>query len=176
VVLGHAVMVSVMAMTPVRMKHHGANLSLVGLTISLHITGMYAFSPLVGWAADTIGRIPVIICGQLILLGAVLLAGLSGRTVPVTMVGLVLLGVGWSCSMVAGSALLAESVPPLSRPSVQGTSDLLMNLAGAAGGATAGSVLDTAGYGGLNAAAGLIVLPVLAVVSGYALGRSRRSA
>ncbi|MGW0659993.1 MFS transporter [Streptodolium elevatio] len=173
VVLGHAVMVSVMTMTPVHMRDHGADLTIVGLTISLHIAGMYAFSPLVGWAADKLGRIPVIVAGQLILLGAVLVAGLSGRTVPMTVVGLVLLGLGWSCSMVAGSALLAESVPQRERPRVQGTSDLMMNLAGAAGGALSGAVLGAAGYGGLNAAAGLIVLPVLAVVGGYALGRSR---
>lgn len=173
VVLGHAVMVSVMSMTPVHMKHHGADLTIVGLTISLHIAGMYAFSPLVGWAADKIGRIPVIVTGQLVLLAAFAVAGLSGRTVPLTMVGLVLLGVGWSCSMVAGSALLAESVPQQDRPRVQGTSDLLMNLAGAGGGALSGTVLSATGYGGLNAAAGLIVVPVLAVVAGYALGRSR---
>ncbi|GAA4968465.1 MFS transporter [Yinghuangia aomiensis] len=176
VVLGHAVMVSVMAMTPVHMKHHGANLTIVGLTISLHIVGMYAFSPLVGWAADTVGRIPVIAVGQVVLLAAVLVAGLSGSTVPVTMTGLLLLGLGWSCSMVAGSSLLAESVPAAERPRVQGASDLLMNLFGAAGGAVAGSVLDVAGYGGLNAAAGLIVLPVFAVVAGYAAGRARRPA
>lgn len=176
VVLGHAVMVSVMAMTPVHMKHHGANLTIVGLTISLHIVGMYAFSPLVGWAADTVGRIPVIAVGQVVLLAAVLVAGLSGSTVPVTMAGLLLLGLGWSCSMVAGSSLLAESVPAAERPRVQGASDLLMNLFGAAGGAVAGSVLDVAGYGGLNAAAGLIVLPVFAVVAGYAAGRARRPA
>ncbi|WP_436772702.1 MFS transporter [Yinghuangia sp. YIM S09857] len=176
VVLGHAVMVSVMTMTPVHMREHGADLTIVGLTISLHIAGMYAFSPLVGWAADKLGRIPVIVAGQLILLGAVLVAGLSGRTVPLTVVGLVLLGLGWSCSMVAGSSLLAESVPQRERPRVQGMSDLMMNLAGAAGGALSGSVLGVAGYGGLNAAAGMIVLPVLAVVGGYALGRSRTAA
>lgn len=172
VVLGHAVMVSVMSMTPVHMKDHGSSLTIVGLTISLHIAGMYALSPLVGWAADTLGRIPVIVTGQLILLAAVLVAGLSGRTVPLTVVGLILLGLGWSCSMVAGSALLAEAVPAPDRPSVQGTSDLLMNLAGAAGGAASGSVLAAAGYGGLNTVAGLVVLPVLAVVAGHALGRS----
>ncbi|MCF2531667.1 MFS transporter [Yinghuangia soli] len=176
VVLGHAVMVGVMSMTPVHMKDNGADLTVVGLTISLHIAGMYAFSPLVGWAADKLGRIPVIIAGQLILLGAVVVAGLSGHTVPMTVVGLVLLGLGWSCSMVAGSALLAESVPPHDRPSVQGTSDLLMNLAGAAGGALSGSLLAAGGYGGLNAAAGLVVLPVLAVVAGHTLGRSRTAA
>ncbi|NUU24328.1 MAG: MFS transporter, partial [Streptomycetaceae bacterium] len=51
--------------------------------------------------------------------------------------------------------------------------DLLMNLAGAGGGALSGTMLSATGYGGLNAAAGLIVVPVLAVVAGYALGRSR---
>src|SRR5882757_10686602 len=42
VAFSHAVMVSLMAMTPVHMQEHGATLTIVGLTISLHIAGMYA--------------------------------------------------------------------------------------------------------------------------------------
>ena len=45
---GHAVMVGVMSMTPVHMVAHGAVVSLVGLTVSLHIAGMYALSPVMG--------------------------------------------------------------------------------------------------------------------------------
>ena len=48
--------------------------------------------------------------------------------------------------MVSGSALLAESLPVDDRPSVQGTSDLFMNGAGALGGALAGVVLALSGY------------------------------
>ncbi|WP_439677770.1 MFS transporter [Embleya sp. MST-111070] len=174
VAFGHVVMVSVMAMTPVHMKDHGTALTLVGLTISLHIAGMYALSPVVGWAADRFGRIPVIVGGQFVLLLAVFTAGTSGHSTWRTMVGLILLGLGWSCCLVAGSALLAESVPAGERPGVQGVSDLLMNLAGAAGGAVSGSVLGMAGYGGLNLVAGLLTAPVLCMAAGFALGRGRR--
>ncbi|MGC0415692.1 MFS transporter [Embleya sp. AB8] len=171
---GHVVMVSVMAMTPVHMKDHGTALTLVGLTISFHIAGMYALSPVVGWAADRFGRVPVILAGQFVLLLAVFTAGTSGHSTWRTMVGLVLLGLGWSCSLVAGSALLGESVPAAARPGVQGLSDLLMNLAGAVGGAASGTVLGLAGYGGLNLVAGLVTAPVLCVAAGFALGRSGR--
>ncbi|MBZ4296418.1 MFS transporter, partial [Mycobacterium tuberculosis] len=37
VALSHAVMVSVMSMTPVHLTSHGATRSVVGLTISLHV-------------------------------------------------------------------------------------------------------------------------------------------
>ncbi|WP_185993826.1 hypothetical protein [Streptomyces benahoarensis] len=39
-----------------------------------------------------------------------------------------------------------------------------MNLAGAAGGAVAGGLVALIGYGGLNVAAALLTLPVLALV------------
>ena len=48
IVGAHGVMVSIMAMTPIHLLHHGATLTIVGLTISLHIAGMYALSPVFG--------------------------------------------------------------------------------------------------------------------------------
>lgn len=168
-VLGHAVMVSVMTMTPVHLAHHGASLGVVGFTISLHIAGMYALSPLVGKAADRLGRIPVILAGQGIMALATLLAGTSGgRQWPVG-AGLFLLGLGWSCATVAGSTLLSESVGAAHRSEVQGLSDTLMNLVGAAGGALSGGLLALYGYGGLNAAAAVLVLPVSAFALYFSL-------
>ena len=38
----HAIMVSVMALTPVHMQDHGSTLRIIGITISLHIAGMFA--------------------------------------------------------------------------------------------------------------------------------------
>ena len=163
IVLSHAVMVMVMTMTPVHLHHGGVALSVVGLTISLHVAGMYALSPVAGWLADTIGRIPVIVLGQAILAASLVVSGLAGHSEPVVMVGLVLLGLGWCCATVAGSTLLAESVAPPDRPRVQGTSDLLMNLMGASGGATSGALLAIGGFSGLNLAAGLLIVPVLAM-------------
>src|SRR5699024_5618144 len=41
--VAHAVMVMVMVMTPLHMTHHGMTLAFVGVVISLHTLGMYAF-------------------------------------------------------------------------------------------------------------------------------------
>jgi MFS family permease len=161
VALSHTVMVSLMAMTPVHMQEHGATLTIVGLTISLHIAGMYALSPLMGWIADRWGRVRTALAGQAVLVVAVLIAATSGDSMTRVTVGLVVLGAGWSMSTVAGSTLIADAVELARRPAVQGVSDLLMSLVGAIGAALSGVVLSLLSYGGLSLAAGLLVLPVL---------------
>ncbi|CAN5256413.1 MFS transporter [soil metagenome] len=162
IVLSHAVMVAVMTMAPVHLTHHGATLTIVGLTISLHIAGMFAFSPVFGWLADKRGRVTTIVIGQGLLAAAALAACTSGDSEPRLMVGLFLLGLGWSAGLVAGSTLLAESVPAGARLRVQGSSDLVMNLVGAAGGALSGVALALIGFGGLNAVSGVLIVPTLA--------------
>nr|WP_211239597.1 MFS transporter [Jiangella gansuensis] len=166
VVVGHTVMVTVMVMTPVHMTHGGASISVIGFVISVHVAGMYALSPVMGWLADRAGRIPVVLGGVLTLLAAVVLSGTAeeGHS-PALTAGLFLLGLGWSACMVAGSTLLTDAVAPDDRPAVQGASDLLMGLAAAGGGALAGVVVGSFGYGVLNAAAAvLLAAPVVATL------------
>lgn len=160
VAVAHTVMVSVMVMTPVHMRHEGATLNVVGIVISVHVAGMYALSPLVGWLADRLGRVAVIVLGHLVLGVAVLVAGTADGHAALGL-GLLLLGLGWSCALIAGSTLLSESVAAAERPGVQGAADFTMGVCGAGGGALAGVVAAAAGYGALNAAAGLLALPVL---------------
>ncbi len=165
VAAGHATMVGVMVMTPVHMAHAGVSLPLVGLVISLHVLGMFALSPLVGWATDRYGRHRVLVVGALALLTAAGIAGSASPDHSATMAaGLFLLGVGWSCTLVAGSTLLSESVPLEHRQEVQGLSDLAMNLCGAAAGAAAGMVVAVLSYGWLALGAAAMVLP-LAVIA-----------
>lgn len=163
VALSHTVMVALMSMTPVHLTGQGASLSLVGLTISLHVAGMYALAPVFGWLADRLGRRPVVLLGQVASTAALVLSWLASASPVLVTVSLVLLGLGWSASTVAGSALVAEAVPPPERPQLQGVSDLFMNLAGAAGGALAGPVLALVGFDGLSAA--LLVLVGLVVLA-----------
>ena len=163
VALSHAVMVSLMSMTPVHLTLHGASLSIVGLTISLHVAGMYALAPVFGRLADRAGRRPVVLLGQALFVTALVLSWLGSTSATLVTVSLVLLGLGWSASTVAGSALVAESVPPAQRPRLQGVSDLFMNLAGATGAALAGPVLASIGFHGLSAA--LLVLVAVVVLA-----------
>ncbi|MEU5879305.1 MFS transporter [Spirillospora sp. NPDC047279] len=165
-VVSHMVMVSVMVMTPVHLDHGDASLTVVGLVISLHIAGMYALSPLPGWLADRFGRVPVLLIGMALLAAAAALATVSApHHVTRLTVALVLLGLGWSFGLVAGSALLTESVPRPDRPSVQGLSDLLMNGGGAIGGLAAGGIVTAFSYAALSSVAALAVLPMTAALT-----------
>ncbi|HEX5493745.1 MAG TPA: MFS transporter [Mycobacteriales bacterium] len=167
VVVSHTVMVGVMVMTPVHMGEHGATLRVVGLVIGVHILGMYAFSPAVGWLADRFGRVPVVLAGALILLTATGVAGTAPEQGSAQLgVGLFLLGTGWSCGLVAGSTLLTESVPAAARPGVQGSTDLLMGLVAGLGGLAAGPVVAGPGYPMLNLLAALVVLPLVVLALG----------
>ncbi|WP_433460787.1 MFS transporter [Micromonospora sp. CA-248212] len=166
VAVGHLVMVAVMAMTPVRLGESHADadvLRLVGIVLSLHIAGMYAFSPVVGWLTDRLGRRAVILGGVGLLLAACAVAGTAGHHTPRLSVGLVLLGLGWSGTMVAGSTLLSESVSADVRPSVQGFSDLIMGLAGAGAAVLSGFVMQVAGYPVLTLLAAVATVPLVAL-------------
>jgi MFS family permease len=160
----HATMVAVMGMTPLHMGHGGASLQVVGFVISVHILGMYAFSPLVGRATDRFGRRLVVGAGGLTLLLAVALAGTApeGHSADLT-AGLFLLGLGWSLTLVAGSTLVSTGLDSHERPRVQGVSDVVMGVSAAAAGASSGVVVGVWGYGTLNAAAAVIAVVVLAV-------------
>ncbi|MFF8846923.1 MFS transporter [Streptomyces sp. NPDC015127] len=172
VAVSHTAMVSIMSMTPVALSHHGAGIQLIGLVISGHIAGMYAFSPLMGWLADRIGRLAVIGLAAGLLSTAALLAGTAGPSHGRTALGLFLLGLGWSAGLVAGSTLLTDSVPQPARAAVQGLSDLTMNTAAGLGGAAAGLVVAQAGYGWLNAIGAVLLLPMAALAVRRALTRT----
>jgi MFS family permease len=162
-------MIGVMAMTPVHIKgagHDAAHtLRIVGLVLSFHIAGMFAFSPVVGWLTDRLGRRPIIFAGIALLLTACALAGSAGHHPARLAGGLMVLGLGWSATMVAGSTLLSESVSGDLRASAQGLSDLVMGLAGASAGAVSGVIVDAWGYSTLTLLAALATAPLALIAS-----------
>ncbi|MFK0241346.1 MFS transporter [Microbacterium sp. NPDC090281] len=170
----HVVMASVMAMTPVHLSHmaHGAGgmaatpadvSALVGITIALHVGGMYALSPVFGVLADRWGRLRVVLLGQILLAGALAFAVFTGTEAWGVMVALILLGLGWSAATVAGAALLTEASAPELRTRRQGRSDSLMSLSAAAGSVLAGVVLSNFQYSGLGIAAFVLVVAIVAL-------------
>jgi len=177
----HVVMASVMAMTPVHLSHmaHGAGgmaatpadvSALVGITIALHVGGMYALSPVFGVLADRWGRLQVVLLGQVLLAGALAFAVFTGTEAWGVMVALILLGLGWSAATVAGAALLTEASAPELRTRRQGRSDSLMSLSAAAGSVLAGVVLANFQYAGLGVAAFILVIAIVVLSP---LARSR---
>ena len=158
IAIGHVAMVSIMVMTPVHMAHVDVTLTVIGLVISVHVLGMYAFSPIVGTFSDRLGRVRVIQIGVITLVLSAIISGSARADDAITLgIGLFLLGLGWSCTLIAGSAFLTESVSPEMKTSSQGASDLVMNLSGAGGGALAGVIIGTLSYGWLCAFAAIPV-------------------
>ncbi len=165
IAVSHLTMVGLMSMTPVHMNHGNATLKIVGIVISIHIAGMYAFSPLVGWLADRIGPLRVLVIGAVLLLtSAVIAAGATSQASTRLAIGMFLLGLGWSCALVGGSALLVTATGSGARTAVQGVSDLTMNLGGALGGIVAGVVIANSTYAALSWGAAVMLVPYLVIV------------
>jgi MFS family permease len=98
---------------------------------------------------------------SVVLLLALLLAGTSPMGASWRIgAGLFLLGVGWSMSTVAASALLSESAPDAVRTDVQGAADLVMGLVAAAAGALAGLIVGVLDYAALTLFAALLAAGV----------------
>jgi MFS family permease len=164
--VGHLVMVGVMAMTPVHIgQTHDApdTLRIVGVVISVHIAGMYGLSPVVGWLTDRLGRRNTVLAGVALLLAACATAGTAGDDTTRLVIGLMLLGLGWSGTMIAGSTLMAESMPVGVKARAQGLSDLVTGLSGALAGLLSGVVVQLFGYGALTALAALATVPLIAL-------------
>ncbi len=162
-VVSQAVMVMVMAMTPLHMDAHGHDKSTIGQVIAVHTAGMFAFAPIAGWLSDRFGRIPTIVLAGGTLVFATALTALAGEAPKALMFpGLYLLGLGWSFGIVAGSALLIESVESRDRVAVQGAADTATNIASGTGALISGVVLDMAGFHILSmvgiVAAGLLMV------------------
>jgi MFS family permease len=175
--VGQVVMVLIMVMTPIHVRHQGHSLGTVGVIIAAHTLGMFAVSPLTGMAADRLGRLPVILAGQLVLaISAVLAAVADDASTGVLTVALFLLGMGWNFSFVAGSALLTEGAAAESRVRLQGIGDAVVWTSGAVASLGSGLLLAASSYAVLCIVAGcLTILPVVLAIRRRTRGRSGAS-
>ena len=144
-VISQMTMVAVMTMTPVHLKGHGHE-TVSAYVISLHIVGMYAFSPLIGKFSDLCGRQNTIMIGALLLMGSTVMSALAGDSPALLFPSLWLLGIGWSFGLIGGSSLLVDSVATESRVRVQGTADLMMSFFGGMAGFSSGFIRKAIGF------------------------------
>jgi len=177
-VVAHVVMIAIMTVTPLHLHDGEGGLTIIGLVISIHILGMYALSPVVGWLSDRVGALPVIVAGGIILITAAEIAAASAPQDHAKIFGgLFLLGLGWNFELVASSSIITTAVMPERRVAAQGLTDLVMNAFGAAAGIGAGFVIGLQGFdvlGHIGAAIAFTI--VLAGLVGLVMGRSLRTA
>ncbi len=166
-IVGQAVMVSIMTMTPVHIHHHGGSLEIVGITISLHVAGMFALSPIVGRISDRRGPHLAITIGVVIFVASLLISALMPQHTAAVMVALLLLGIGWSFVNVAGSALFNASIQDEGRASAQGGIDAVSNLSGAGAAFLAGPLLAATNFSVLSMVALVVLIPLAVVLAAY---------
>ena len=172
-VISQVTMVAVMTMTPVHLKLHGHE-DVSPYVISLHIAGMYAFSPLVGKFADRRGKLLSIAVGGVLLLAATVMAALAGEAATLLWPSLWLLGIGWNFGLIGGSSLLVESVPEKTRVTVQGAADLTMSFCGGLAGFSSGFIRKAFGFHMLSnlGAVLALILVIVAIRHLYPLKRA----
>lgn len=172
-IITQMVMVAVMTMTPVHMGKHGHSLSAVGMVISIHITAMYLPSLLTGVLVDKIGRTAMALAGGITLLSAGIVAAIApGESLPMLILALALLGLGWNFGLISGTALIIDSTLPEARAKTQGTIDVLVALSGAAGGMLSGMVVAGFSFAALSLGGGFLALLLVPVVV-WSLDRSQ---
>ena len=164
-VLSQIIMVAIMTMTPIHMGHHGHSLRAIGLVIGFHVAAMYFPSLITGMLVDKVGRLNMAIAaGVTLLLAGVMAAIASGDSVFYMTVALVLLGLGWNFGLISGTALIVDATEPTTRAKTQGTVDVFVALAGAAGGGMSGMVVAGFSYEILSLVGGVLSLLLLPIV------------
>lgn len=164
-VLTQTAMVAIMTMTPVHMREHGRDLAAVGVVIGVHIGSMYLPSLVTGVLVDRLGRIPMAIAAGCTLLAAGVVAALAPtESMGVLILALALLGLGWNFGLISGTALIVDATTPTTRAKTQGSIDVLIALAGAAGGAMSGMVVASSSFAVLSLGGGVLAVLLIPVV------------
>jgi MFS family permease len=162
--VGQMAMVGVMGVTPTAMDHMHHGGTTISLVISVHIAGMFAFAPLIGWWMDRAGRRAGLLAGCAVSILGALLAASEASSVVVG-VGLFAIGLGWSATFLGATAVISDITAANERAGALGFTDLLISLTSAVAGLTSGIVLEAAGYSALSLALAVLVALTLLVVA-----------
>lgn len=162
--VGQIAMVGVMGVTPSALHHLGHGDTTIAWIISVHIGGMFAFSPFIGAAMDRWGRRAGLIAGCGASIAGAALAAVGGPSVVVGG-GLFALGIGWSATFLGATAVISDVTTPVERAGALGFTDLLVSACSATAGLVSGVLLETAGYAALGVGTAAVVAVVLFVVA-----------
>jgi MFS family permease len=172
-VIAQIVMVAIMTMTPVHMGEYGHSMGQIGMVIGIHIAAMYFPSLVTGMLVDKLGRMTIAIASGAVLLASGLVAAFApGESLVLITVALALLGLGWNLGLISGTALIVDSTDLSTRAKTQGSVDVFIALAGAAGGALSGLIVAAGSFTVLSLLGGIFGL---ALVPGVIWFRSLKS-
>lgn len=167
--VGYAVMLLVMTATPLAMVDHRHGVGDAVHVIQAHVLAMFAPSFFSGSLVRRFGAIQILLAG-LALLAANALVAASGTDLGHFFGALVLLGVGWNFTYVAGTALLTEAYFEEERAKTQAANEVILQGFVALASLASGWLLAVFGWQVLALSA-LPPLAIAAVAAGRLLAR-----
>lgn len=156
--ISQAVMVLIMTPTPLAMVGEGFMDTQASSVIKWHVIAMFAPSFVTGFIINRFGVKTVIGVG-LVLLAISAGVAIAGLSMHHFYGALILLGVGWNFGFIGATKLLADSLAPHERSTVQGANDTLIAFASTLAAFSSGVMLSTVSWTALC----LIALPMVLV-------------
>jgi MFS family permease len=153
-------MVMGMSLVSIILQIYEVPLTLINVAVSIHVVGMFGLSIPMGWLTDRYGRKMVIALGGAILAVGAFLMPISSEYAIITL-GVFLIGLGWSATNVASTALICDLTPPPKRGGVLGANDVVTGVTSVALPAVGGAILSAFGFVVFGVAGILIALPVV---------------
>ncbi len=143
--LASGIMVTMMSLLSLHMSIHGFALTLITLSVTFHVIGMYGLSLPFGRLVDTIGPKKVMTAG-------ILMTGIGGLLTPLTVeynvisAAIFLVGLGWSATNISSSSVISAMAETGARGRVLGLNDLAIGMASVAGPLFGGLVISDYGF------------------------------
>ncbi|WP_166257640.1 MFS transporter [Marinobacter salicampi] len=147
--IGYAVMMLLMAATPLAMRDKGLGVEQVTFIMQWHVLAMFVPSFFTGSLIARAGIGAILFAGCLLLVATVV-AATHGSTLTHFWLALVLLGISWNFLFIGGSILLSTVHTEAERGKVQGINDLVIFSLVALGTLLSGSLLYYLGWEMLN--------------------------
>jgi len=153
-------MVMGMSIVSIILQQYGVSLTMINIAVSLHVFGMFGLSVPMGWLTDRYGRRFVTALGGIILGAGALIMPLTPEYWMITF-GVFLIGLGWSATNVATTALLCDLTPSHRRGSILGANDVVTGLTSVSLPVVGGAILASSGLLAFGVAGVVVAAPVV---------------
>lgn len=168
----HSIMVAIMSLVGFMMIQLGHHQHTSFWVVGIHLLGMFGLVLIIGEIIDQFGRKRAMAAGGILILGSLVVLAVE-QSLPVLLLSMFLLGIGWSFAFVGATTSLASLVSFHERGRLIGFNDVLANLSGATFTLLSGAVFAREGINAVLALA--MVWAVFLALAAFWLVRKLRA-
>lgn len=162
---GYGVMNLLMIAAALSLDAMGCGFAQISWAIQWHVLAMFLPSLVMGRIVAKIGGMAVALLGVIIIVAGATLAWRDPLNIPLIEITLVLLGLGWNMTYVAGSYLVASHARQDDALAIQASHDIAVGVFAMLGAFLPGPMLAGIGWGGTNLAVAIMMLGLAGAIS-----------